>query len=65
MYRELASRRENGILVRLLWDVVGDAILLRYRDERTGDTFAARVPNAKALEAFRHPNLYRESLAPA
>jgi len=65
MYRELASRLDNGVHVRLFWDVVRDQAIVRYRDRRTGDTFTTRVPKSHALEAFRHPNAYRPLLAAA
>jgi hypothetical protein len=55
MYRELARRSQDGIVVRLLWDPVRDQIVVRYRDRRTGDLFANRVPNGQALEAFPAP----------
>jgi hypothetical protein len=57
--RELASRNESGILVRLLWDAARKQTLIRYRDRRSGDAFVADVPNQLALEAFRHPNAFR------
>ena len=59
--RELASRNESGILVRLLWDAARGQTLIRYRDRRNGDTFVAEVPNRLALEAFRHPNAFRQA----
>jgi len=65
MYRELASRLDDGIRVRLIWDVARDQAIVRYRDKRTGEAFATRVPKSKALEAFRHPNAYRPLLAAA
>jgi hypothetical protein len=57
--RELATRNESGILVRLLWDAARGQILIRYRDRESGDEFVADVPNQSALEAFRHPNAFR------
>jgi hypothetical protein len=59
MHHELAQRTEDGIVVRLLWDEATDRVLVRYTDTRTGDAFSTEVPNAEALEAFRHPNAYR------
>jgi hypothetical protein len=59
MFYELAKRSHDGILVRLLWDSLGDRVVVRYRDGRTGDAFAAEVPKNQALAAFRHPNIYR------
>ena len=59
MLYELARRDDSGLVVRLLWDPRRDQAVLRYRDRRSGDAFAADVPNPKALDAFRHPNVYR------
>jgi hypothetical protein len=59
MVYELADRRESGLIVRLLWDSIRDAVILRYRDRRTGDAFVTEVPKAYALVALRHPNAYR------
>ena len=59
MHHELAQRSEDGIVVRLLWDEANDQVLVRYKDTRTGEAFSTQVPNAEALEAFRHPNAYR------
>jgi hypothetical protein len=56
---ELARRNEAGLVVRLLWDSGRDQTVLRYRDERERDAFVAEVPNARALDAFYHPNRYR------
>lgn len=61
--RELAARRSNGLVVRLLWDPVRNQTVLRYRDRLTGDAFVADVPNARALAAFHHPNAYRPAAA--
>jgi len=57
--RELAQRRQNGLIVRLLWDSIRDCVILRYRDSQSGDCFSAEVPKAHALAAFNHPNVYR------
>ena len=57
--RELASRNESGILVRLLWDGTSDRTLIRYRDRRSGDAFVTEVPHRLARQAFRHPNAFR------
>jgi hypothetical protein len=56
---ELAERKSNGLLVRLLWDPQRNQAVLRYRDRRTGDAFLTDVPNERALVAFQHPNAYR------
>ena len=65
MHHELAQRSEDGIVVRLLWDEANDQVLVRYKDTRTGEAFSTRVPNAEALEAFRHPNAYRDEAVAA
>jgi hypothetical protein len=59
MVYELAQRSEDGLTVRLLWDALRDQVVLRYRDRRSGDSFVADVPNARALFAFQHPNAFR------
>ena len=56
---ELAERRSNGLVVRLLWDRERNRTVLRYRDRLTGDAFATEVPRSQALSAFHHPNAYR------
>ena len=56
---ELAERRGNGLIVRLLWDSARNQVVLRYRDRDSGDTFVTDVPNPKALTAFHHPNFFR------
>lgn len=65
MYRELAKRSHDGIVVRLLWDALRDRVVVRYRDQRTGDAFATEVPGSQALAAFHHPNAYRPDYLPA
>jgi hypothetical protein len=56
---ELAERKTNGLIVRLLWDSARNQAVLRYRDRETGDAFVTDVPNPRALTAFRHPNVFR------
>ena len=62
---QLAERKADGLLVRLLWDPERNQTVLRYRDRLTGDAFLTDVPNDRALVAFEHPNVYRPSLAAA
>ncbi len=57
--RELAERYEQGILVRLFWNSDTDEVELRYRDDRTQETFLATVSREHAMDAFLHPNCYR------
>jgi hypothetical protein len=54
----------TALLVRLVWDSFHDRVIIRYRDQRTGDTSATDVPKAGALKAVEHPNAYRR-LCPA
>lgn len=56
---QLAERKSDGLLVRLLWDPHRNQTVLRYRDRLTGELFVTDVPNERALVAFRHPNAYR------
>jgi hypothetical protein len=57
--RELAHRVSDGVSVSLFWESVGDSILIEVYDERGGDYFELPVPRDQALEAFRHPYVYR------
>jgi hypothetical protein len=63
--RELAEREGDGLVVRLLWDTTRNQAVLRYRDRQTGDAFVTDVPNARALHAFEHPNVFRPAQAAA
>jgi hypothetical protein len=65
MHHELAKRDEGGILVRLVWDSQRDRVIVRYRDQQTGDAFVADVPRSQALTAFNHPNAFRRRRAVA
>ena len=65
MQRELAKRIDQGIVVRILWDSLTDRVIVRYRDERSGDMFAAEVPRDQALDAFHHPNAFRPAFVAA
>jgi hypothetical protein len=63
MLYELAKRTQDGLVVRLLWDALRNQVVLGYRDERSGERFRVDVPNARALDAFDHPNAYRPRAA--
>ena len=57
--RELDSRTNDGIHVRLLWNAADDRVMLAVEDAKTGDAFAVDVhPDDSALEAFHHPYAY-------
>ena len=57
--RELDSRVNNGIRVRLLWCAEDDRVFVAVNDHRNGHTFSVEVPEGeRALEVFRHPYAY-------
>ena len=57
--RELDSRINDGIHVRLLWNPADGHISVAVNDTKTGDTFELRVgDNDRALDVFRHPYAY-------
>jgi hypothetical protein len=59
--RELASRKDGGHVVRLMWDPARDQILLRFRDEERDETVVVDVPKEEALTAFNNPRDYLPS----
>jgi predicted secreted Zn-dependent protease len=65
MTYELAKRSHDGLVVRLVWDPLGDQVIVRHRDRHTDEAFAAAVPNERALDAFHHRNAYRLACSPA
>jgi hypothetical protein len=57
--RELDSRRNDGILVRLLWHEADNRVAVSVADAKTGDAFAVEVgPLGRALDVFHHPYAY-------
>jgi hypothetical protein len=57
--RELDSRVNDGIHVRLLWIEADDRVMLAVEDAKTGDSFTVDVHrDDNALEAFHHPYAY-------
>jgi YD repeat-containing protein len=59
--RELASRNEDGHVVRLMWDPARDQTVLRFRNEETDETVIVDVPKEEALTAFNNPRDYLPS----
>ncbi len=59
--RELDRRRDGGIEVALLWHEEDDRVTVAVEDEQTGDSFEVEVPREQALEAFRHPYVFRRA----
>lgn len=56
--RELDHRNNNGIDVRLLWNVQTNSVCVAVRDECLGGSLTFEVEAADALEAFQHPYAY-------
>lgn len=57
--RELDSRRNDGIDVRLLWSPVDDRCLVAVDDGKTGETFTIEVADGEdVLDVYHHPYAY-------
>jgi hypothetical protein len=57
--RELDSRVNDGIHVRLLWNEPDNRVLVSVSDHRTGDAFTLPVQQGqRALDVFHHPFAY-------
>jgi len=57
--RELNSRFNDGLRVRLLWCERDDRVFVAVNDHKTGDSFSVEVEDRKqALNAFHHPFAY-------
>ena len=56
--RELASRENDGLAVRLVWHPSEDTVTIAVTDSRTGDRFQLAVDRKRALDAFYHPFAY-------
>jgi hypothetical protein len=57
--RELHSRNNDGVHVRLLWCQQSGRVFVTVTDDRQGDAFAVEVPEGtKPLEVFNHPYAY-------
>jgi hypothetical protein len=63
--RLLAERESSGVLVRLFWDDTARAcdpeVVVEYEDRSQDVIFTLYPPGKHALDAFYHPNAYRES----
>jgi hypothetical protein len=58
MYKELAYRENNGIVVTLWLHSDFNQLRVSVHDERTGDVFALDVDADNALDVFQHPFAY-------
>lgn len=57
--RELDSRTNDGLEIRLLWDPADGRVAVGVADSRTGDEFGFEVHDRRrAREAFKHPFSY-------
>ena len=57
--RELHSRINDGIHVRLLWCEGDGRVFVAVDDTKSGDKFSIEVPDGKgALHVFNHPYVY-------
>ncbi len=56
--RELDSRTNEGIDVRLLWDSLTDRVWVDVDDSRSQESFTFPVAAADSLGAFHHPFAY-------
>ena len=57
--RELHSRLNDGIHVRLLWDGDDEQLVVSVTDIRTGGAFCLEVREGeKGMEVFHHPYAY-------
>jgi hypothetical protein len=59
MTRELHSRTNDGIHVRLLWHQPEDRVVVAVDDAKTGDSFIVGVQsNESPMDVFHHPYAY-------
>lgn len=57
--RELDSRTNDGLEIRLLWDPADDRLAVAVADSKSGDEFGFEVSEReRAREAFEHPFSY-------
>jgi hypothetical protein len=57
--RELHSRLNDGIQVRLLWCEANGRVFVAVNDHKTGEAFSVDVPEGqRALQVFDHPFAY-------
>jgi hypothetical protein len=55
-WKELSTRRADGLAVSLLWSKSSGRI--KVTDEKLDDAFDLNIPGAHALAAFDHPFTY-------
>jgi hypothetical protein len=62
-WRELATRENDGLEVRLFWSKAADRVRVTVLDAKGGESFALDLPGAEALSAFHHPFAYATAAA--
>ena len=59
MTRELDSRSNDGMHIRLLWHTDDGHLLVTVDDTKTGETFEVPIDEReRALDVFHHPYAY-------
>lgn len=57
--RELHSRTNDGMLIRLLWSADENRVFVAVDDHKTGEAFAVEVREGeRPLHVFAHPFAY-------
>jgi hypothetical protein len=56
--RALAARESSGLLVRLLWHPLENAVTVSVEDRHDGEGFDLAVAPEHALDSFYHPFAY-------
>lgn len=57
--RELHSRTNDGMLIRLLWSADENRVFVAVDDRKTGETFSVEVPEGeRPMNVFAHPFAY-------
>ena len=60
--RELAHRTGNGIKVTLLWTKSTNTVTIAVVDAHSSEELEFEVDSSRALEAFKHPYAYAETV---
>ena len=59
-WRELASRRGDGLEIALMWSAASGRVQVSVLDVRSGALLVREVPPDAAMDAFAHPFAYAE-----
>ena len=59
--REVDSRVNDGIHVRMLWSQDDGRVFVAVQDSKTGQSFSVEVPrDTRAVDVFHHPFAYAQ-----